>query len=265
MEGGEVTPSELPMKPSAEKATLFIQALQKRGWRIQGDEIHSEESYLHFPYPDGWLDSLEDLRQLMLRRRDRFAHSPGESHFTPEVRSRLVRVHSQALEAIAETEALMRTASAERLPTREEIADDRLDGFYAIKHFHGKSLAEAEEMFAEAARTRNPLTLTEDLSWMEPIGFRFYIQAAIRFALSESAAGESLLIDGLAGTISLWHEHHSGELIPCARLLAEFCGTVVQQFDRYDADPEIFVGLREEYQRLAGTFARLAEEPGNIV
>ena len=150
------------------------------------------------------------------------------------------------------------TSHTERLPTRDEIADDRLDGLYAIKHFNGKSLPEAEEMFAEAARKRNPLTLTEDLLWMEPIGFRFYIQAAIRFALSERAAGESLLIDGLAGTISLWHEHHPGELTPCARLLAEFCGTVVQQFDQYDADPEIFVGLREEYQRLADIFTGLS-------
>jgi hypothetical protein len=107
---------------------------------------------------------------------------------------------------------MMDTSHTERLPTGEEIADDSLDGFYAIKHFHGKSLAEAEEMFAEAARKRNPLTLTEDLLWMEPIGFRFYIRAAIRFALSERAAGESSLIDGLAGTISLWHEHHPGEL-----------------------------------------------------
>ncbi len=75
---------------------------------------------------------------------------------------------------------------------------------------------------------------------MEPVGFRFYIRAAISFALSERATGESDLINGLAGTISLWHEQHPGELAPCARLIADFCRAVVQQFDRYNADPEIY-------------------------
>lgn len=158
----------------------------------------------------------------------------------------------------------MTPETPDRLPTPEEIADARLDGRYAIKHFHGKTLAEAEEVFAKGARDHIPLTYTEDLLWMEPIGFRFYIRAAIRFALSERATGQSDLINGLAGTISLWHEQHPGELTCCARLLADFCQAVVQQFDQYDADPEIYVGLREEYQQLADTFARLADAPGKI-
>ena len=158
----------------------------------------------------------------------------------------------------------MTTASTERLPTRDEVAADGLDGRYAIKHFHGKTLAQAEEIFAESARNGNPLLIyTEDLMWMEPVGFRFYIRAAIRFALTEHATGQCDLVNGLAGTISLWHKQHPGELIPCASLLAAFCSAVVEQFDRYNADPEIYVGLREQYQQLTDLFKRLSNGPGN--
>lgn len=156
----------------------------------------------------------------------------------------------------------MTSESAERLPSREEVADDSLDGLYAIKHFHGKTLAEAEEIFAQGARDCIPLTYIEDLMWMEPVGFRFYVRAAIHFALSESATGECGLIDGLAGTISLWNEQHSGELNPCARLIADFCNAVFEQFDRYDAAPDIYTGLREKYQQLAELFTRIANDTG---
>ena len=99
---------------------------------------------------------------------------------------------------------------------------------------------------------------------MEPIGFRFYIRAAIRFTLSERATGQSDLINGLAGTISLWHEQHPGELTPCARLITDFCPAVVQQFDRNDTRPGDLRGAAQQYQQLADTFGRLANEPGNI-
>ena len=153
----------------------------------------------------------------------------------------------------------MTDTSAERLPTSGEIAIDDLDGRYAIRHFHGKTLAEAEELFAEGI----PLTYTEDLLWMEPVGFRFYIRAAICYCLSDRATGDPDLINGLAGTLSLWHEQHPGELVRCARLLADFCSAVVQQFDRYDADPDIYVGLRERYQQLADIFTHLSDSSGS--
>ena len=152
----------------------------------------------------------------------------------------------------------MTTESEAHLPTRDEVALDCHDGLFAIKHFHGRTLAEAEEIFASGCRNHIPLTYTEDLMWMEPVGFRFYIRAAVRVALSERANGQSDFINGLASAICLWNEQRPGELIPCASLLSDFCRTVAEQFDRYDANPEIYVGLREQYQQLAETFTRLS-------
>jgi hypothetical protein len=80
--------------------------------------------------------------------------------------------------------------SDERLPTAEEIANDSLDGRYAIKHFLGKTLAEAEELFAEGCAHGIPLTYTEDLYFMEPVGFRFYIRAAVN-PTSATGSGNS--------------------------------------------------------------------------
>lgn len=146
-----------------------------------------------------------------------------------------------------------------RLPTREEVAFDCLDGRYAIEHFYGKTLEQAEELFEVGWS----LDYALDLLWMEPIGFRFYIQAAIRYCLSERATGDSDVISAMAGTISYWQECRPVELIPCARLVADFCGAVYQQFDRYDADPQFYGGLRERYRRLAEHFSRIANENGN--
>ena len=155
----------------------------------------------------------------------------------------------------------MPLADSDRLPSSAQIADKRdLDGACAIKHFHRKTLAEAEQLFATAPNT---LTYTEDLLWMRPVGFRYYIRAAIRYALSERATGECDLINGIASTLALWHEQHPGEIAPCASLLADFCSAVVQQFERYNANPEIYTGLREQYHQLADTFTRLSNATGN--
>jgi hypothetical protein len=150
----------------------------------------------------------------------------------------------------------------ERVPTTEELADNSLDGRYVIKHFLGKTLAEAEELFAEGCAHSIPLTYTDDLYFMEPVGFRFYIRAVINFCLSDRASGQCDFINGVAGAISSWREFSPEDLIPCAHLLAEFCVEVYRQFDRYDADPEIYEGLREKYSELAKYLTRVAAEAG---
>ncbi len=144
--------------------------------------------------------------------------------------------------------------SPQTLPNRDEIAFEDPDGRYAIEHFYGKSLEQAEDLFAQGL----PIYYMEDLLWMKPVGFRFYLQAAMRYCLSERADGDPDGINSLAGTISHWQEHHPAELIPCAKLLADFSRAVCEQFDRYDASPEIYVGLRERYQGLAALFSRIA-------
>ncbi len=62
-----------------------------------------------------------------------------------------------------------------KLPTAAEInVYDSLDERYACKNFLGKNLGEAEELFRE-----NALHYSEDLEWMGPVAFRYYIRAYI--------------------------------------------------------------------------------------
>ena len=141
------------------------------------------------------------------------------------------------------------------IPTRTDInVYDSLDERSACERFLGKSLDEAETLFRQ--NTMGPI---QDLLWMGPVAFRFYVRAAITYIESEYADGDSDSINSLAGTLSHWQEYDPAELVPCACLLADFCRTVFEQFDRYDADPAIYVGLREQYQHLAELFTHIAD------
>ena len=63
------------------------------------------------------------------------------------------------------------------IPTSNEInVYDSLDERSACEHFQGKNLDEAELLFRE-----NSLCYQEDLMWMGPMAFRYYVEAAIRY------------------------------------------------------------------------------------
>lgn len=120
------------------------------------------------------------------------------------------------------------------LPTAKEIDPyNRLDGQWACKNFPGKNLDEAEALFQE-----NWLNYQEDLMWMGPAAFRFYVQAAIRFIQSESAAGDSSIVSCFAMILEFKLEHESAELVPIADQLASICGYIIEHPERFDFTPE---------------------------
>ena len=75
------------------------------------------------------------------------------------------------------------------IPTASDICPnaDNLDGLLAVQHFLGKDLKQAENMFAE---DRGYGEYWEDLSFMGPIAFRYYVLSAARYLMSERAAGD---------------------------------------------------------------------------
>ncbi|MGJ8642199.1 MAG: hypothetical protein ACSHX9_02230 [Luteolibacter sp.] len=87
-------------KPSPELAATFISELLKSGWLIQGDQIHSAFSLLHFPYPDGWDTSLSDLSEIMERRLLRFQDPVESSYLEEKQKNSLILAHQQAISAI---------------------------------------------------------------------------------------------------------------------------------------------------------------------
>jgi hypothetical protein len=137
------------------------------------------------------------------------------------------------------------------LPTAREINPVRedLDGKCAEKHFLGKTLEQAEAMFREAS-----LVYQEDLMFMGPIAFRFYVQAAISYIQSEAATDDSDIINCFAGILDHRLEFEAEELIPVAPQLASVCRYIVEHYDRFALTPDIYGDLRPRFQSLEQTF-----------
>jgi hypothetical protein len=144
-------------------------------------------------------------------------------------------------------------------PTAKEIDPyDSLDGRVACKNFLGKNLEEAEALFRD-----NSVRYQEDLMWMGPIAFRYYVTSAICYIQSEAAAGDSDMINCIAGLLEFRLEHETTQLVPIARQLADVCAYVVEHFERFDLDPEIYGDVRTRCQTLQEAFLRMAEQANN--
>ncbi len=138
------------------------------------------------------------------------------------------------------------------LPTPQDInVHDSLDERHACKIFLGKSIEEAEALFREHA-----LFYHEDLMWMGPVAFRFYVGAAIRYIQSEAASGDSDAVNSFAGVLEFRSERESAELVPVAEQLAAICSYIVEHYARFDLTPEIYGDVRARFQMLQQTFLR---------
>ena len=136
------------------------------------------------------------------------------------------------------------------LPTAKEIDPyDSLDGRVACKNFHGKNLDEAEALFHE-----NSGYYQEGLMWMGPVAFRFYVTAVIRYIQSAAAIGDSDIINCFAGLLEFRLEYESAELVPVAGQLAAICGYIVEHYERFDLQQEIYGDVRARFQVLQQRF-----------
>jgi hypothetical protein len=139
------------------------------------------------------------------------------------------------------------------LPAREEInVYDTLDERVACDHFLGKSLEQAEALFRE-----NSLHYQEDLMWMGPIAFRFYVQSFVSYIQSDSAAADSD-VSGFASILEHRLEFEPAELIAIAPYLAAACRNILNQFDRYSCQPESYGDLRLRLESLDQRLSELA-------
>lgn len=140
-----------------------------------------------------------------------------------------------------------------QLPSREEInVHDDLDGQVACDHFFGKTLEQAEAMFHE-----NSMLYQEDLMWMGPAAFCCYLPAFLNYLRSDSAddADLSCLVMILQHRL----DRHASELIQVASQVASTCRYVLDHFDRYAANLEIYGDLRTRIENLLQDFQWLIQ------
>jgi hypothetical protein len=133
-----------------------------------------------------------------------------------------------------------------RLPTAREINPDRsLDGKVAEKHFLGKTLDEAEALFRE-----NSLYYQEDLLWMGPVAFCYYLRAAVSYVKSPHAEGDADIVSCLAGTLELRLEGDGLALRRALDTMEELCQHVLASYGRFEVDEDIYGDLLTRYHRL---------------
>lgn len=140
------------------------------------------------------------------------------------------------------------------LPSREDInVYDSLDERAACKLFLGKSLDDAYALFHE-----NWCSHQEDLMWMGPKAFRFYLPAAIRHIQSADAMGGEEDVRSFVSLLEFRIEHERKELRPVATILTDACEFVLSNWQKYE-DPaavrEIFesVEWRAAVAKMGGT------------
>lgn len=140
------------------------------------------------------------------------------------------------------------------LPTRDEInVYDSLDEQWACSRFLGKSLSEAGELFRE-----NALSAFEDLMWMGPVAFRFYLVAGIDYLRSEEASEDADAVNAFTGMLEFRLEFEPDELRPVVPRLVPICQFLLQNWDRCVGDyPEVYAGVRQRCQALQQKLARM--------
>jgi hypothetical protein len=138
------------------------------------------------------------------------------------------------------------------LPSREDInVFDSLDERVACRHFLGKDLDAAEALFRE-----NSAYFEEDLLWMGPTAFRFYVEALIRYLRSDASEGDAGIVSCFAGILEFRLENASEELRPIAPRLALACGDILRDYGRFQVDPEIWGDVGPRYSKLEQAFLR---------
>lgn len=137
------------------------------------------------------------------------------------------------------------------VPTLTDInVHDSLDERSAVEHFLGKDLSQAEALFCA-----NFLCYQEDLMWMGPRAFCFYVEAAIAYLLSPAAQGDSDAVNSFCGLVEFRLDYEGNAIEQAHRQLRDAMQAILRDFARYGCDPQIYGDLPSRYRN---SLARLA-------
>jgi hypothetical protein len=145
-----------------------------------------------------------------------------------------------------------------RLPTKEEINpfENDLDGILACRNFFGKSLDDVEVMFNE-----NWGLYREDLLYLGPVAFHYYLPAFLKF-FRKNWNEKPSYVDWFGVVLEQRLERDPAALVPVARELVEVCRLIDEKWP----GPEYCDHYREvqsKYGKLTGEFMRMIAEQRN--
>ncbi|MBK9072100.1 MAG: hypothetical protein IPL79_14010 [Myxococcales bacterium] len=115
------------------------------------------------------------------------------------------------------------------LPTASELNPfpDDLDGQVAQRNFLGKTVEEAAQLFAKQGGS------VEDLMWMGPRAFVYYLPAALRYLEGATTdCDEWDVVGALPGTIAFRLDHEAAEIADAWSTIDHLCAYVLAHADR---------------------------------
>jgi len=128
------------------------------------------------------------------------------------------------------------------IPNREEIdVFGTLDERVACKHFLGKTVDEAFDLFME-----NALHYQEDLMFMGTVGFQFYVPALVRYIDLE--VGDADAVNCFVGLLEHRLSYDPQSVLGVASLLAPACRSILTRYEDYDVTAEAYGDLRSRYR-----------------
>lgn len=137
----------------------------------------------------------------------------------------------------------------DQLPVETDFLDPRsrdLDERHALKIFLGKTPEQAEEMFRQSF-----LSYYEDLDSMRTPAFRFYVQPAIKYLLSDAASGDSDAVSTFCFVLESRLKNDPEGIGPIRAVVIGAIKQIMGNFTRYDCDPETYGDVFARYLVLA--------------
>lgn len=131
-----------------------------------------------------------------------------------------------------------------KLPKKDEInVYNSLDEISACEHFFNKTLEQAEALFRE-----NSAYYQEDLMWMGPRAFQFYLQSAINYLESDDSAGDSHLIDSLYEIVVFRSKDKEFSL--AINRIAKMIDYVINNYAKFNVNADVYGDLLGKYRQL---------------
>ena len=132
------------------------------------------------------------------------------------------------------------------VPTEDEInVYDSLDEIVAKDHFLNKSVDEGEALFRE-----DSAYYQEDLMWMGPRAFAFYLQSAFNYLQSDASVDDDHFVSCIFDVISFRRQQEEFGL--ARDLVIELCTYVIEHYDKFAVDGDIYGDLLQKYEGLRG-------------
>lgn len=131
-----------------------------------------------------------------------------------------------------------------KLPTRQDInIFNSLDEETAIKHYYNKTLKEIEDLYHEYS-----LTYCQDLMWMGPVAFNFYLQAVINYLQSDHATGDSDVVNCLASVIE--YRQNEQEFLTSVNGVNKIISYIIDNYEKFNIDKIIYEDMLLKYKKL---------------